>query len=169
MKNTNSLRYVGFIWAVIGITALLTFAIVRMSLHAVDLFRGQLSGSEWIILIIWVAAMAYAEGYRGFQRRFSPRFAARALSLTANPRLMDVLLAPLFCIGYYRAAKNRLLTTWSVTLAIILLVVFMNNTSQPWRNIISTGVLVGLFYGLVTVLYFTFQAIRTNPDLNTRG
>lgn len=161
MKNTSSLRYIGFTWAVIGITALLSFAIVRMSLHAADLFRGQLSGTEWFLLVLWVAAMAYAEGYRGFQRRFSPRFAARALSLTANPRLMDVLLAPLFCIGYYRAAKDRLLTTWSVTLAIILLVLLMNSASQPWRNIISTGVLVGLLYGLVTVLYFTLQAIRT--------
>lgn len=169
MKNTNSLRYVGFIWAVVGITTLLTFAIVRMSLHAANLFRGQLSGSEWFVLIIWVAAMAYAEGYRGFQRRFSPRFAARTLHLVAHPRLMDVLLAPLFCTGYYRAAKNRLLTTWSVTLAIILLVVFMNNTSQPWRNIISTGVLVGLFYGLVTVLYFTFQAIQSSTEPNTNN
>jgi hypothetical protein len=118
--------------------------------------------------------MAYAEGYKGFQKAFSPRTAARARYLRLNPRVVPVILAPFFCMGYFHATKRRKITSISLTLGIIVLIVLVSFVTQPWRGIIDAGVVVGLAWGVVSLLIFSFQALgqehyRYSPEVPGEG
>jgi len=98
--------------------------------------------------------MLFSEGYRGFQKQFAPRFAARAYYLTTSPKLKHQLLAPLFCVGYIYATRRRMIIAWLLTVTVIGFIITVRLVSQPWRGIIDTGVVLGLMYGLASVYYF---------------
>ena len=59
----------------------------------------QLGTFHWFVMIAWILINAYAEGYRGFHKRYSPRTVARAFYLVDNPTPLRVIFAPLFCMG----------------------------------------------------------------------
>jgi DMSO/TMAO reductase YedYZ heme-binding membrane subunit len=105
--------------------------------------------------------MAYAEGYRGFQKGFSPRVAARAKYLKDKPDLMRSLLAPFFCMGYFHASRKRKIVSISLTIAIIGLVLMVGRVPQPWRGIIDVGVVIGLAWGIISLFIFTVQAFTS--------
>jgi hypothetical protein len=118
--------------------------------------------------------MAYAEGYRGFQKAFSPRVAARALYLKKNPCLLHVLLAPFFCMGFFHASRRRKITSFSVTSGIIVLILLVRLLPQPWRGIIDAGVVVGLAWGLISLIIFSYQAFtqkefKYSPEVSERN
>ena len=157
------MRVIGPIWGVIGVCALLGYAIFRLFPLAMDAINGGLSKWQWIILVAWTIFMLVAEGYRGFQKKFSPRTAARVRYLRDQPDPLRTVLAPFFCMGYFHANKKTQITAICLTLGIILLVVLVSFCNQPWRGIIDFGVVLGLVYGLISFLLFTFQAL-TNPN-----
>ena len=105
--------------------------------------------------------MAYAEGYRAFQQGFSPRVAARARYLRDHPVALHVLFAPLFCMAYFHAMKRRQIVSLSVTAGIIVLVILVRLLPQPWRGIIDGSVVVGLAWGLVSLIVFGYQAFAS--------
>ena len=102
--------------------------------------------------------MAYAEGYRGFQKSFAPRVAARAIHLKDNPNWLHILLSPLFCIGYFHSPLNRRVSVYALTLMIILLITLVKYLEQPWRGIIDTGVVLGLSWGVISIMVYCAQA-----------
>jgi hypothetical protein len=142
----------GASWAVVGLSLILLDAINRLSGIALHAFDGGLTVLQWGTLVIVVVLMAYAEGYRGFQKSFSPRCAARAYHLYQHPHLLSVILAPLFIMGFFRAERAPLLFAWVGTGLIILLIVLLQLTPQPWRGLVDCGVVVGLSWGLVSFL-----------------
>lgn len=152
----------GALWGLAGVSLLLGSAVCRLSPLAADIFSGELLWYHWISLIGIVVFMAYAEGYRGFQQRFSPRVAARAKYLKQHPRPLHVLLAPFFCMGYFHASKKRQITSISLTAGIIVLVLLVRLLAQPWRGIIDAGVVVGLVWGLVSLLGFSAKALAAD-------
>lgn len=164
IKKINSIGYLGVAWAVIGLTLIFISAIIRIAPHPIEAIRSGLSFGEWVTLLIWCAFMLFAEGYRGFQKQFSPRFASRALYLFNNPYRSHLFFAPLFCIGYIYATRKRKLSAWLLSLGIIFLVVGVSHIAQPWRGIIDIGVIIGLVYGLVSVHYFCIRAIITHDS-----
>jgi len=169
-KITHIGKYVGVAWAVIGLTLLFTSAIFRLLPHAIEALHSDLSFVNWIILLLWCGFMVFSEGYSGFQKQFSPRFASRALYLFNNPLPMHIVLAPLFCVGYIHATKKRMLTAWLVSLGIVLLVLVVRHVPQPWRGIIDTGVILGLTYGLLSVYSSCNRVMKTkkyatNPEV----
>ena len=103
--------------------------------------------------------MAWSEGYRGFQQSFSPRLVARAKYLIAHPRPANVLLAPLFCMGYFRTTRRRLISVYALTVFIVLLIIAVRWLPQPWRGIVDAGVVVGLTWGLISMGAFTLKAL----------
>ena len=113
---------------------------------------------HWIALAVSLVFMGYAEGYKGFHLKFSPRVAARALYLTRNPSLVRVLFAPFFCMGFFHATRKRKIVSYCLTAMIIGLIVLVRTLDQPWRGIVDAGVLLGLGWGLVSIWLFTFQA-----------
>ena len=164
MNNRSSTRgTIGAFWGLGGVLALLLSACFRLWPKAVDAFSHPFGWHHWAGLVIIVLGMAYAEGYKGFQMAFSPRTAARARYLRANPRIAHILLAPFFCMGYFHATRRRRITSISLTLGIIVLIIIVSFISQPWRGIIDAGVVVGLAWGVISLLLFGIRALGAGP------
>lgn len=158
-KRTTIIGFIGAIWGLAGVLALLASATFRLWPKAVDAFSYPFTWYHWVALAVMVIGMAYAEGYKGFQKAFSPRTAARARYLRQNPRILHILFAPFFCMGYFYATRRRKITSISLTLGIIALIVLVFFVPQPWRGIIDAGVVVGLVWGMVSLLAFGFEAL----------
>ena len=138
---------------------MLASAVYRLTPLAIDAFSYDWHLLHWIAFTLIVLFMAYMEGYRAFQRAFSPRVAARARYLGDHPDLLHALLAPLFCMAYFHALKRRQIASLLVTAGIIVLVILVRLLPQPWRGIIDGGVVVGLAWGLLSLLVFSYQAL----------
>lgn len=152
------------IWALAGVLLLLGQAIVRLSLIGVAALQAPLDWYHWVALAGWVLFMALAEGYRGFQKGFSPRVAARVVYLYHHPTPLRVALAPLFCMGYFDIERRRQIVVVSVTLMVIGFIVVAHFLSQPWRGILDIGVVVGLLWGVIALLVFTVRAFTGRLD-----
>jgi len=48
-----------------------------------------------------------------------------------------------------------------LTIMIIMLIILVHQLEQPWRGIVDAGVVIGLGWGLVSMLYFIVQAFGT--------
>jgi len=155
-------RFVGWpgLWGVVGVVAVLANALWRLSPLAYRALTGDLDAWRWLVLVTWLVVAAYAEGYRGFHRQFSPRVIVRAYHLSAQPRPLHVALAPLYCMGLIHATRRRLITSWSVTLGIVALVIAVGQLAQPWRGIVDAGVVLGLALGALSILYYLALAAR---------
>lgn len=155
------MRLLGFYWGVVGVIGILLFAIFRLSSKVIEMGAHSLSIFQWLFMIVFALYMAYAEGYKGFHLNFSPRVVARAnyLRQPQNPSLglMPLLLAPLFCMGYFCATRKRILTSFIVTSLIVGVVFLVGLAPQPWRGLIDVGVVIGLAIGVVSILRFWLQ------------
>jgi hypothetical protein len=145
----------GGIWGFSGVVALLGFAVYRLGHRAAELLGASLTGAQWVFLLVFAVFMLVAEGYRGFQKKFSPRTAARVRYLRDNPRPLHVALAPLFCMGYFHATRKTQVTAICLTLGIVLLVVLVRFLPFPWRGMVDFGVVLGLSYGILSFAWFT--------------
>ncbi|GGG50448.1 hypothetical protein GCM10011403_04490 [Pseudohongiella nitratireducens] len=163
---------IGFIWGIGGIIMLLGFAISRLSGMIFELDQAALSLWQWAILLFWLIYMVWAEGYKGFYKAFAPRVVVRANYLAANPRLLHVLLAPLFCMGYIHATAKRRMVSIALTTMIICFVLMVRLLPQPWRGIVDVGVVAGLGVGVLSILFFVFKlrqsgaaSLPASPDV----
>ncbi len=150
--------YIGFLWGIIGVVLILLSAIIRLVAYVADLHIATLGFGHWVFLIFWILFMGVAEGYRGFQKKFSPRVVARANYLRLNPTIIRVFFAPLFCLALFGATKRRLWVSWSLTLGIFLLVLIVRQFDQPWRGMIDAGVVAGLSWGLAAIFFFVLKS-----------
>lgn len=149
----------GAIWGFAGVVALIGCAIYRLAPRAWESLQSPLTTGQWIFLVVFALFMLVAEGYRGFQKKFSPRTAARVKYLRDHPAMLHVLLAPFFCMGYFFAKRKTQITAICLTLGIILLVVLVRFLPTPWRGIVDFGVVLGLSYGVISFAVFTLMAL----------
>jgi len=149
---------IGAIWGIAGLSLLFGSALYRLYPYAQELCGMEFKWFHWAALAASLAFMGYAEGYKGFHLKFSPRAAARALYLKQNPTFARVLFAPLFCMGFFHATRKRKIVAYSLTTMIILLIILVRQLAQPWRGIVDAGVVLGLGWGLVSVWLFTLKA-----------
>lgn len=162
-KNNDNNQLAGRLaafWGVAGFVWILLDAILRLGVVAYQGLSPGLNAGEWATLVLFVLFMAYSEGYRGFQLSFSPRTAARAYYLYRHPDWLAGLLAPLFCMGFFRATRRPLLVAWVGTVLIVSIILWLRTVAQPWRGIVDAGVVVGLSWGLTTFLWNVRQAFR---------
>lgn len=152
------MRHLGFIWGIAGVILVLAMAVMRLSPRIVELRDFTLGIQHWLLVVVFVPWMAWAEGYKGFHKAFSPRVVARANYLREGGHPLLSVLAPLFCMGYFHATRKRKIVSWSVTSSIIVLVLIVRLTPQPWRGIIDAGVVLGLTLGILSLLYYFLQA-----------
>jgi len=136
---------------------MLVFAIVRLAPMAFELIDYPLSVLQWALLILSVSYLAYAEGYKGFHKSFAPRVVVRANYLLKHPRLVTTILAPVFCMGFIYATRKRMVTSMALTTMIICFVLIVRLMPQPWRGIVDAGVVVGLFLGVSSIIYYLIQ------------
>jgi len=148
---------IAYVWGIGGTIYVLIHAILGLYPRAVVAWGMEWSTLQWCFAVIWLIFMAYTEGYRGFQRRFSPRVIARAFYLARNPRLSHLLFAPFFCMGYFFGTRRRLIVSWSLTFGIVLVVQIVRLLEQPWRGILDMGVVLGLAWGTASLLYFSLR------------
>jgi FtsH-binding integral membrane protein len=151
----------GAFWGITGVLMLLGSAVYRLTPLALEAFSYDLLWYHWMSVALAVLLMAYAEGYRGFQQRFSPRVAARAKYLKGHPRMLLIILSPLFCMGFFHATRRRKITSFSVTAAIVGLILLVRLLPQPWRGIVDAGVVTGLIWGIVSLLFFSLSAFTS--------
>jgi hypothetical protein len=154
-------KQLGAWWGLTGVALLLGSAIYRLTPMAVNAFSSEFRWYHTITLVFVVFFMAYIEGYRAFQQGFSPRVAARARYLKHHGRFWHAIFAPLFCMGFFHATRRRQITSISVTAGIIVLVLLVRFLDQPWRGIVDAGVVVGLVWGLASLVLFGIQALTS--------
>jgi hypothetical protein len=158
----KKLGAIGAAWGLLGLFVLLGGATYRLSLMMFQAFEFDLAWHHWLIFVVNVGFMAYVEGYKGFQVKFAPRFAARVRHLRDNPTVLNVLLAPLFCMGYYHTTRRRLISVYVLTLTIIAFILGFQMLSQPIRGLLDAGVVIGLTWGMTSVFIFCTKALRND-------
>ncbi|MEL6216168.1 MAG: hypothetical protein AAFQ99_10895, partial [Pseudomonadota bacterium] len=104
--------------------------------------------------------------YRGFQQRFSPRFAARAISLKRNPSPLGFVFAPLALMGFFHAPMRRVIGAIALTLGVVAIVLVYRAFPQPWRGILDFGVIVGLTWGAIATLLAVINANARGTDVD---
>ncbi|MBO85226.1 MAG: hypothetical protein CL927_07695 [Deltaproteobacteria bacterium] len=169
-NNTKLMGTLAAAWGVLGVLVLLGSAIFRLSPIAWSALSGPLQPVQYAFVVGWVLFMAYGEGYRGFQRAFSPRVVARAAWLRHHPTPMRLLLAPAFCMGFFHATRKRLLVSWIITVGVVVLIVGVKFIPDPWRGLVDAGVVVGLSWGLLAIVawglgHLVGRPLPTAPDV----
>ena len=150
----------GAVWGVGGLVTFVVISLVRMITIGFAAYEYPFEWGHWALLWTWVPGMAWAEGYRGFHRSFSPMVAARARHLAEHPRPAHVILAPIFCLGLIHATPDRKTRSTFLTAGIAALVLLVRRLEQPWRGIVDLGVIVGLSIGAVSMVVWTWRAFR---------
>lgn len=164
-SSSNRVGIFAALWAVTGFSLLILFAIKRLSAVSWDTLNSDLQWFHWLALLISIVIMAYSEGYKGFHQKFSPRFAARCSHLRHHPRTLHVLLAPLFCMGFFHATRARKITTFAVSFMILCFIIVARFLPYPWRGILDIGVVTGLVLGLLSLYYYLIKAF-SSADFN---
>ena len=159
-QNTSylnrTLGTVGTLWGVAGAITLLSFALTRMTKPMLEAFSGDYKLGIWHYVVggLWVVFMGYSEGYKGFQKGYSPRVASRALYLRDKCTWVRLLLAPLFCLGFINSTRRRRIVVFVLLTVITLIVILFKYIPQPWRGVLDLGVVVGLSWGIIATLVF---------------
>lgn len=157
------MRLLIFAWAVLGVVSFLSAAVLRLLPMALEPLSGPLEPIHVIAYLLSVGFMAYSEGYRGFQKQFSPRVVARARGLAERRHPLWSLLAPVVAMGLLHATRKRLIVSWAITLGVVGLVVLVRKLDQPWRGVVDAGVVIGLSWGIVAILVFWGQSLLGAP------
>lgn len=153
-------------WAVGGVVLILVDAIVRLFPRALEpIVSAELEPAGVLAYVAAILALGYCEGYRGFARSFSPRTVARAM-LVGHARGWKVLAAPLVAMGLVHATRRRVIASWSLVVMIVGFILLVRALPQPWRGAVDAGVIVGLGWGVVTLVLGFVQALRGElPDI----
>ena|SRR5688572_8675785 len=151
------------IWGIAGVILFLATAIARLIPIAIEALRMDLDPIHLVGLAASVLSLGYYEGYRAFQKGFSPRTVARGFWIASNPRPLYVLLAPLHCMQLFHATRKRVIVSWGVLLGVTLLVILVRMLDQPWRGIVDAGVVVGLSWGTISMLVYWARALGGQP------
>ncbi len=159
------MKRLGYYWGMLGVIAILCSAIFRLSARVIEMSSYPLSSLQWSALLLFALYMSYAEGYKGFHRNFAPRVVSRArgfLLRNNTSNFVYILLAPLVCMGFLYSTTKRKTISFLVTTGIIVLVVLVSMSPQPWRGIIDAGVVLGLVLGVISIIYFWIKSIQTD-------
>ena len=161
-RHVEVLGFVGAAWGVAGVTGILVFAVYRLSGIVVAGMESPWGWQHVAVAGVNAVFMAWSEGWRGFQRSFSPRVAARLKWLRDHPSTIRVVFAPLFAMAYFGATRERLIGIYVLTAGIVVLIVVVHLLPQPWRAALDIGVVLGLTWGIVSTLVCVWRAFHGN-------
>lgn len=158
------LRMLAFAWGAAGFLALLAWAMARLGPLVSDSLALPWAWFHWVLFALNLILMAWFEGYRGFQQNYAPRFAARCEYLYHRATAVQVLIAPLVCMGFVNAPKRRMITAWALTGGIVVIVLLYRQLPQPWRGILDAGVVLGLAWGMAATAWHLVLAMHKGPQ-----
>ncbi|MEM7400964.1 MAG: hypothetical protein AAF304_03330 [Pseudomonadota bacterium] len=164
-QSISTKGLIATIWAIVGLMVLLAYACWRLSAYTIDSFQYPLNWLHWMVFVGWAIFMAHGEGYKGFHLQFSPRFAARCKYLLSHATWLQTFLAPLFSMAYFHAPKRRVVATWALTIMIVCFILAFRYIPQPWKGLLDFGVVLGLFWGMLSTAYYCFKAF-TDKQFN---
>jgi hypothetical protein len=162
----------GSLWGSLGVVYILAKAVKRVLPIALEPITGSLllTPIQWSCYAASCLFFAYAEGYKGFQCKFSPLVVKRSFSLVMGTpqgnNVLNYVLAPLYSMGLMNATKKRMIVSWSVSMGVTALVVVVKRLPGVWRCILDAGVVVGLTYGSASILWLFLKAIVTGQAPN---
>jgi len=158
-------------WGAFGVCGYLGYGVAKVVPIVLDGLGAIEAGWQWALLAFTLLFFAYVEGYKGFQKGFSPRVVSRAWVVaeeTPNAPFWHKILAPAFCIGYFHGTFKRVVTSWAVTSVIFAVVIGVKQLANPYRAIIDAGVIVGLVWGIASILALFAASLRDDapPDFD---
>lgn len=149
-------RVLGSLWGTGGFCYILIRSIRKIFPIAAEPFAEAsipLSNFQFAAYAFTCLWFAYVEGYKGFQLKFSPLVVSRSLTLEpGKSSFLHILFAPLYSMGLFHATKKRMIVSWSVTFGVAAIVAAVKRLPYPWRNVVDAGVVVGLTWGMVSIL-----------------
>ena len=156
-----SARHPAVAYAVAGVVAILGSAVCRLTpLAVLPLLRLDLTVLEWLEYLASVLLFGYVEGYKAFQLKFSPMCVQRALTLSSPHRVcLHRALAPFYAIGLLHASRRRLITSWSISLLVAMLVILVRSLPYPQRSMVDAGVVTGLSWGAAAIVVYYVRAL----------
>lgn len=171
LRKTLARRLLG-LWGVLQVVSVMANAIKRLIPVALQPFKqNDLQPSHWVLYAVWCLTMAYTEGYKAFQLKFSPMVVSRAFDLVNKPSILNYLLAGPYSMGMFNASKKRIIVSWAVMAGVFSLVKIVKFLPYPYRSIVDGGVVVGLSYGTMSILVLSIKALCgwevEDPDSNT--
>eukprot|EP01031_Cornospumella_fuschlensis_P022539 gene22539-27508_t len=160
------------LWGVVQVVSVLANAIKRLLPLALQPFQTptSLTPAQWVIYGVWSIYMMYAEGYKAFQCKFSPYVVQRAFSIldhahkgdnatNAITTIINVLLAGPYSMGLFNASRKRMIVAWGVGIGVYALVRGVKYLPYPYRSIVDGGVVLGLTWGSLSILFLTIKAL----------
>lgn len=148
------------LWGVFQVVSILANAIKRLVPVALQPFQqNDLQPMHWVMYVAWCLVMAYSEGYRAFQLKFSPMVVSRAFDLVNNTSFFNLLLSGPYCMGMFNASRKRMIVSWCITAGVFSLVKLVKFLPYPYRSIVDAGVVVGLSYGTLSIVALTVKAL----------
>mmetsp|Transcript_9164 Transcript_9164/g.23207 ORF Transcript_9164/g.23207 Transcript_9164/m.23207 type:complete len:350 (+) Transcript_9164:226-1275(+) len=173
---TKTMAIFGSFWGSLGVVYVLAKAIKRVLPIAMEPIKAGTQTTftpvQWSLYALSCLFFAYAEGYKGFHKKFSPLVVKRSFTLLIgtsqgnNP--LNYLLAPLYSMGLIHATKKRMITSWSVTIGVATIVAIVKRLPLVPRIILDAGVVVGLGLGSASILYYFIKSFITGnaPDVD---
>lgn len=147
-------------WSVLQVVSILANAIKRLLPVAVQpLVQNDMQPFQWAMYVMWSIYMGYVEGYQAFQLKFSPLVVKRAFGLSEHLNPLNCVLAGPYAMGLFGATKKRMIVSWSITAGVFALVKIVKKLPYPYRAIVDAGVVVGLTYGALSIVWQTARAM----------
>lgn len=148
------------LWGIVQVVSILANAIKRLFPVAMQpILQRDILPFQWALYGLWSFYMIYTEGYKAFQLKFSPLVVERSFGLSQNVSFINVLLAGPYSMGLFGAPKRRMIVSWSLTAGIFALVKLVKLLPYPYRSIVDAGVVAGLSYGTLSILFLTAKAL----------
>ena len=69
----------------------------------------------------------------------------------------------MFCMGLIHATRRRLVSSWILAVAVLLIIIAVRALPPPWRGIVDLGVVVALAWGVGALWYFFALGLRGTP------
>ncbi len=160
MSSGSATGRIAAIWGVVGVMAIFSSAIYRLLPPARALLETPISSLQWIVFGILMGIFGFGKGYGVLHLRYAPKVVARANALSKNPSWGRLLLAPLFCMGFFGGTPRSRRAAFLITSGIVLLVILVRKSPQPWRGMIDTAVVTALTIGLLSLVWTGLREIR---------
>lgn len=158
-------------WGVFGVAATFVEAILRLGARAREELAGDLTPTQWAVLVGLTIVLGYGEGYRALQRRFAPSVVARSLEAASRERIAWAVFAPLYALSLIGAPARTIVRSFAGVAAIVACVLVVRELAAPWRGIVDGAVCFALSWGLVALLacFASALAERAAQPTASRG
>ena len=161
----NLLGIIGYIWGFLGISYMILHGLSCMIPYVIELDFRLFKWYHMISFFGVIIILGYSEGYKGFQKSFSPRTANRLYNIFLKPTFFRVFFSPFISMGFIESSKKLKYISYGLLLMIVMFILLIGKLNDPWRGIIDAGVIVGLSWGLVSFWVSCFRVILKNSKI----